>query len=203
MRQDYEKIRAAIRYWMLGRKFFTALKAMDFAMAHHVGVRKDNVTPEFQHQVSQANFARTLIDSFLYPEETLATIFLHDVVEDCDVKLSEIANRFGPVIAKATSLMTNQIDGIKKPKEIYYGQQASHAIASLGKGIDRIHNQSSMVGVFTVTKQLDYIAETTDYILPMLKVARKNFPEQEAAYQNIKHVLEVQMQLIQAMQVQN
>lgn len=200
MKQDYAKIRAAIRYWMLGRKYFTALKAMDFAMQHHTGLRKDGVTPEFQHQVSQANYARTLIDSFLYPEETLATIFLHDVVEDCGVKLSEITNRFGTVISDATSLMTNQIDGVKKPKESYYGQQASNEIASLDKGIDRIHNQSSMVGVFTVIKQMDYIAETTDYILPMLKTARKNFPEQEAAYQNIKHVLEVQMQLIVAMQ---
>jgi (p)ppGpp synthase/HD superfamily hydrolase len=199
MKQDYNKIRAAIRYWMLGRKYFTALRAMDFAMEHHTGLRKDKSTPEFQHQVSQANYARTLIDSFIYPEETLAAIFLHDVVEDCGVTLAEIQTRFGSLIAETTSRMTNQVDGVKKPNEIYYGQQAIHAIASLTKGIDRIHNQSSMVGVFAIAKQIEYIKETTTYILPMLKQARKNFPEQEAAYQNIKHVLEVQMQLIQSM----
>lgn len=200
MKQDYEKIRAAIRYWMLGKEYYLALRAMDFAMKHHTGLRKDKVTPEFQHQVSQANFARTIIANFLYPQETLATIFLHDVVEDCGVKPVEIYDRFGNRVGKATELMTNQVAGVKKPKEIYYGEMAHDEIASLCKGIDRIHNQSSMVGVFTPMKQIEYVVETSQFIYPMLKTARKNFPEQEPAYQNIKHVLEVQVQLIQSIQ---
>lgn len=196
MKQDFEKIRAAIRYWQLGRKFYVALKAMDFAQNHHTGLRKDKITPEFQHQVSQANFARTLIDQFMYPEETLSTIWLHDVVEDCGISLKEIRNKFGDRITEAVDLMTNSVEGIDRPTESYYVNQASNPIASLSKGIDRMHNHQSMSGVFTKQKQLSYILETEQYILPMLKLARKNFPEQESAYQNIKHILQIQIELV-------
>jgi len=53
-----------------------------------------------------------------------------------------------------------------------------------------------MQGVFTREKQSAYISETEEYILPMLKEARKNFPEQESAYQNIRQVLLTQIDLI-------
>ena len=70
MNQDFIKTRIAIRYWQLGKEFHTALRAMNFAEQYHTGLRKDGITPEFQHQISQANFARTLITNFLYPEKT-------------------------------------------------------------------------------------------------------------------------------------
>jgi hypothetical protein len=55
-----------------------------------------------------------------------------------------------------------------------------------------------MVGVFTIEKQRDYIQETQDYILPALKEARRRFPRQEPAYENIKHMLKSQIELLQA-----
>lgn len=67
-------------------------------------------------------------------------------------------------------------------------------IASLAKGIDRMHNHQSMHGVFSAEKQKSCIEETETYILPMLHVARNQFPQQEAAYQNIKHVLQTQIE---------
>ena len=41
-----------------------------------------------------------------------------------------------------------------------------------------------------------YIAECEAYILPMLAEARNNFPDQELAYENIKHALKGQIELI-------
>lgn len=204
--QNYETIKTAIRYWLLGRGYPVAHASMEFAMQYHTGFRKDGVTHEFQHQISQMNFARTLDKILLYPEETLATIAMHDVVEDCPVTLDDI-ERMLVLEARATDeqisrilrgveLMTNQVDGVKKELTGYYVAMIEDPIASIAKGCDRMHNHQSMGGVFTIQKQATYIQETDDHILPMLKSARKKWVTQEAAYENIKHVLLTQMELV-------
>lgn len=196
--QNYTKLKTAIRYWMLGREYHLAHKAMEFGLQYHTGLRKDGVMPEFQHQVSQASFARTLEPHLIYPDETLATIFLHDVVEDTEVDSATIFAEFGEQIGTSVELMTNQVLGIKKPLHIYYGEMQFDAIASFAKGCDRIHNHQTMVGVFTPEKIDEYMIETNDHVIPMLKAARRRFPKQEPAYLNIKHVLMTQMELLQA-----
>lgn len=55
-----------------------------------------------------------------------------------------------------------------------------------------------MVGVFKIEKQKAYIQEVFDLFLPMLKKARRLFPHQVNAYENIKHILQSQIELIQA-----
>jgi len=66
------------------------------------------------------------------------------------------------------------------------------------KGADRIHNVQTMLGVFDLAKQQEYIHETEEYILPTLKEARRRFPHQEPAYENIKHMLQSQIELLVA-----
>lgn len=73
-----------------------------------------------------------------------------------------------------------------------------HPIASVCKGADRCHNMQTMIGVFTSEKQLRYMAEAREQFLPMLKAARRLFPKQEAAYENIKHVMTSQLELLKA-----
>jgi (p)ppGpp synthase/HD superfamily hydrolase len=191
--ENYAKIKAAVRYWLLGRKYYLAHDAMEFGLEYHRGHRKDGVTPEFQHQLSQANYARTLESSLIYPEETLATIMLHDVVEDYDVSIETIHNRFGSKVGHAVARLTKT-----KPYtlESYFKGMELDPIASIVKGCDRMHNVQSMPGVFNHKKQLSYIEETETYILPMLKLARKRFPYQEPAYQNVKTMLQSQIELL-------
>jgi (p)ppGpp synthase/HD superfamily hydrolase len=216
---DYEKLKTAMRYWLLGQEYYMAYKAMEMGLLHHNGSRKDG-TPEFSHQIFQASFARTLLPSIIYPEETLATIFLHDIVEDCDVEIDEINTEFGAWVAEGVELMTNvdfvphkrdiesqpvegykpsDMHAVKKDPAVYYNSMIEDPIASLAKGIDRMHNHQSMTGVFSQEKKRSYIDETKTYILPMLKGARKKWPAQDAAYHNIKHVLLTQIELIELM----
>jgi len=195
----YERIRPSLRYWLLGRNYIIASKALDFAEARHTGLRKDGETPEFQHQIEIAHFVRTLEPSLLYPELSLAVAFLHDVIEDKPVTYEEIESRFGKEVAKAVDLLSKfrfPQHGMEKADGHYYGEIGENPIASIVKGADRIHNIQSMPGVFTVEKQKRYIAEVETFILPMLKRARKTFPEQELAYHNIKHMLVSQIYLI-------
>ena len=88
---DPSKLKLSLRYWLHGKEYFTALKAMDLANFYHDGMRKDGKTPEFHHQVSIAAYIRTL-PNLLKPEATITAAFLHDLVEDYKFSLVESAS---------------------------------------------------------------------------------------------------------------
>lgn len=195
--ENNAKLMISMRYWLLGREYYNAIDAMEFALQFHTGFRKDGVTPEFEHQVNIAHYVRTL-SGVMYPEETLSTVFLHDVREDYGVEDSEIRNRFGNMVADAVDAMTKEFRGVRRSEEHVFATIANNPIASIAKGGDRIHNLNSMVGVFSTEKQKAYVDEAKTYFFPMLKTARRQFPKQEAAYENIKHMLTTQITLVEA-----
>lgn len=185
-----------MRYWLLGRDYLTALKAMEFGLKCHTGKRKDNITPEFQHQLSIANYSKAFEPCLLFPEETLAAIFLHDVVEDYGITPSYIEDEFGSIIRKSVLALTKKYENVKKDIKQYHHEISQDPIASLVKAWDRINNIQTMVQVFTESGQKWYIEETENYILPGLKAARRNFLQQEAVYMNAKVMLHNQIDLI-------
>lgn len=199
----FKKKALTLRQYLHGAGYFNALVAMEFAAKHHTGTRKDGETPEFDHQVSIALFALTL-PGLRYREEIIATIFLHDVREDYHITDHEVRSLFHDAafadrVARAVENMTKEWRGVRKDEKLLFGQMAEDEIASIAKGCDRIHNLQSMVGVFTFEKQKKYISEVFDLFFPMLKAARRNFPHQAMAYENIKHMLRSQIELIEAM----
>jgi len=191
------KLHISMRYWLLGRGFHLALRAMEFGAEHHTGTRKDGVTPEFDHQIHIAHYLRTLAD-LSHPQETIAVAFLHDVAEDYGVDRETLTAKFGERVADAVWRMTKEFRGIRRSEEEVFEGIAQCPIASIAKAADRIHNFQSMVGVFKVEKQKEYIAEGERFFLPMIKKARRLFPEQEAGYENAKHMLRSQIALIRA-----
>lgn len=48
MQDHAEKLRV-LKQQLVGAKYHRALKAMNFARQYHKGIRKDGVTPEFDH----------------------------------------------------------------------------------------------------------------------------------------------------------
>lgn len=185
-----------LRYWLLGRGYHQALAALEFAATFHTGLRKDGCTHEFEHQMTIALYIRTLVDLLEFPEETLAAVFLHDVCEDHDVGFDEIEIKFGRSIRDAVICLTKVHRGIKVPPETYFSKIAKDPIASIVKAADRMHNIQTMNTVFSEDKQTSYIKETLDFILPMLKEARRVFTKQEPVYENVKLVLLTQIELI-------
>jgi (p)ppGpp synthase/HD superfamily hydrolase len=192
-----DKLTISMRYWLYGKGYYKAVEAMEFAAQYHKGFRKDGVTPEFSHQISIAHYVRTL-PGLMYEEDTLATVFLHDVREDYDVEDHEIRARFGNLVADGVDAMTKTFRGVKRAEQHVFDTIARNPIASIAKGADRIHNFQTMVGVFSVDKQKVYVDEGREFFLPMLKTARRMFPRQEPAYENIKHMLRTQMDLVKA-----
>jgi len=192
---EFYRHRERMRAWLLGKEYYNAVRALEFAAKYHVGLRKDGTTPEFHHQISIAHYLRTL-PNLRDQELVLITIFLHDVVEDYDVPPDTIRAQFGETVCNAVLLMSKVCRGKKKGTEEYYAAMHGNPIASVCKGADRIHNFQTMPSVFSCEKQLRYIAECEAHILPMLAEARNNFPDQELAYENIKHALKGQIELI-------
>lgn len=195
MTSRYDRHRERFRSWMLGKEYFKAVEALEYAAKFHTGMRKDGFTPEFHHQISIGHYIRTLAN-LRNQEWALIVGILHDVVEDYDVPIEVIAAKFGQEIANAVLLMSKKYKGAKKATADYYLAMHTCPIASIVKGADRIHNFQTMSAVFTCKKQLAYITECELHILPMLKEARNNFPDQELAYENIKHALKGQIELL-------
>ena len=195
---DLTKQVVSLRYWLTGKEYYDALRAMEFAMRYHTGTRKDGATPEFSHQIAINHFIRTISTYLMYPQNTISAVFLHDIHEDYDVPIETLRELFGNGVANPSWLMAKKNKGMKKQLEYYYDEIADCPIASIGKGSDRIHNIQSMHSVFTLKGQKWYIEETETLILPMLKKARRKFPQQEMAYENIKHMLLNQIELIKA-----
>ena len=200
----FEKRHLVLRQHLIGAGYFHALSAMEFAAKFHKGTRKDGVTPEFDHQISIALFALTL-PNLRFREAVIATIMLHDVREDYHITDAEIRalfsddKDFANMVSRAVENMTKEWRGEKKDEVALFAAMAEDPIASIAKGCDRIHNFQSMVGVFSFSKQKEYISEVHRLFFPMLKSARRNFPAQVMAYENIKHMLKSQIELIEAM----
>lgn len=195
--ERYNKLFIALRYWLIGmseqnKEYVLPLRALEYAKNIHIGYRKDGTTPEFQHQIEIVHYLRTLYTGLMFPGETLAAAFLHDVPEDYDIEFDEINSLFGERVEAAVKLLTKKYKGEKKELVQYFNDMAHCPIASVIKGADRINNHQTMHPVFSNEKQMSYIQETQEYIVPMLKKARHLHVEQEYIYENIKFILNSQ-----------
>lgn len=203
----HERRLSALRGHLRGGRMLMALEALEYARTHHAGTRKDGVTPEFAHQVAMAFHALDL-PGLLHPEETIATVFLHDTVEDYGEHHEEIIRvRFGETVRAGVMSVTKKIpvfvDGrkvhvIERDEDELFAAMAHQPIGSIVKPIDRSHNQKTMGGVFTTAKQIGYVDFTDERILPMMKTARHLFPQQYQAYMLLQDKLESQAALVRS-----
>lgn len=194
----FEKLDNELKKYLIANNFFAALNAYDFAKGLHIGLRKDGVTPEFQHQIEIALYATTL-RGVIDEEKLIMCILLHDAMEDYDIAHKEMQASFGDEVFEAIWCVTKVYQGVKRDPVALFESMAKNHLASMTKGLDRIHNQQYMQGVFSHGKQNFYIGETEDFILPMLKQADRNFPQQHLAYMNVRVMLKSQIALIRAM----
>lgn len=200
----YKKKVNTLKNYLKGRGFHTALKALKFGEEEHskigTGYRKDKVTPNFYHQIEIALSLITLKE-VVHEEETIIAGLLHDVKEDCGIDQNTLEQKFGKLSADAIEKLTKEFKGIKKDMQNYFDVIATCPIASLVKLADRMNNISTMVGVFTIPKQEEYVKEIKDYFIPLLKEARGNFPEQSMSYHNMSLFLKQMCKTIEAVLV--
>ena len=193
----FQKLSIALKYYLHGAKYETALRALCYAKKLHSGVRKDQQTPEFQHQIEIALYITT-IKNVVDEERAITVALLHDVREDYHIDHEEIEHVFGTDIAHDVKLLTKKFKNTIVDKTEYFENLTASPIAALVKGVDRINNLQTMSGVFTLPKQEQYVAEVNDYFQPMLKTASELYPSMFLAYMNIRTMLKHQTQIIEA-----
>lgn len=196
----YSRLSIALQNYLLGAKYYTALKAFDYAKKIHTGLRKDGLTPEFQHQIEIALFITTLRD--VEDEEgCIVVALLHDILEDYpNISPHDLEVTIGPDNTRSIVYISKFVQGKKRTDTFddYFYCIGKDVRASIVKGCDRVHNLRTMGNAFTLDKQKEYVKETETYFLPMLKRAAGLFPMQHLAYMNIRTMLKTQVELITA-----
>lgn len=186
------------RGFLEGRGYFTAAEALETVRRLEQGTRKDGITPKFHHQLSVARLVMTLEPHLIHKEETIAASYLHDVLEDHDDEWSKesLTTKFGSLVGDAVWLLTKKYQGTIKNHDRYFAEIAKCPIASVIKLADRAHNLQTMQGVFDGKKQKEYLNEVEEHFFPNIRVARRNFPKQYGAYENLKILLRCQVRLV-------
>ena len=111
-----------------------AADAYEFAVRAHEGQdRKGDGSPYIRHPVE---VARLLHREGLADDVTLASAFLHDVVEDSDTTIDEIRRRFGEEVAAIVGAMTED-----KTMSDYEERKTHHRdqVAAFGGAAVRIY----------------------------------------------------------------
>lgn len=93
----------------------TLERALRWAATGHDGQRrKGSPVPYIEHPMAVA----MILDRAGFPEEVVVAGLLHDLVEDTDATIEEVADRFGPVVAEvvaACSEVKRDASGAKRP----------------------------------------------------------------------------------------
>lgn len=202
-------------------RWLDVIKAYRLAEETHTGFRKDGITPILQHQLSICLYLKTISAYFNDPIEVFVLALLHDVYEDHPEKIQTLYEDFPEYYEKVKTLskktFLQQKDGVVLPLEdfgmikgaeiveigkeypTYFKEIFQAPSCSLVKLTDRLHNSATMIGVFSKEKMLSYVQEIEVYFLPSLKNARKLYPFQRNAYENLKSVLLIQLETVKGL----
>ena len=171
---NVNKMYTYLRGFLVGASMKESLKALQFARQAHDGqIRKDG-TPYIVHPISMACYAIAL---GIKDDNIIATILLHDTVEDCGVKIEYLP--VNETIKRAVKYMTitsfdTDISQIET-KCRYFNELLENREALLCKALDRYNNLADMPMSFTLEKMGKNVAETEVLLLPILKKAKERY----------------------------
>lgn len=177
---NHDKMYTFMTGYVNGAKLTESQKALTFAKdCHKLQKRKDG-KPYYIHPLMMACQATAMN---INNDHVVASILLHDVVEDCDVTLEELP--VNDEIKHIVDLLTFNPENIvftntfekEQAKAEYYEKIKTSKEACLVKIIDRCHNVSSMAGVFSRMKLKEYIDETNRYVIPLIRYVKDFYPE--------------------------
>ena len=152
-------------------------RAYVFANEKHGGVRRKSGEPYINHCLRAAR----LLAEHGFESDCLIAALLHDVIEDCDVSLAEIREKFGRQVAKivdtVTSLNDRDYDGrklTKKQRDILSDAKLLKKMnlpALYVKIADRIDNLST-ISCFSEEKRLLKAQHTREMLIPLAEEAK-------------------------------
>jgi (p)ppGpp synthase/HD superfamily hydrolase len=156
------------------------------ARAHRKQLRKGTDIPYIAHPVHVS----VILIRHGFGEDLAIAGLLHDVVEDCDVPLAQIAAEFGDQVARLVDAVseTKSADGIELPWEQRKAEKLAHLhagdpdVAAL-KAADAIHNARSIIadhrqiGAEVWDRFKRGAGQTVDYYRVILEAVRAKLGE--------------------------
>ena len=194
---NVDKMYTYLRGYLVGANMTESIKALGFARQQHsLQTRKDG-TPYIVHPLSMACYAVAL---GLKDDNIIATILLHDVPEDCGIRVEHLAvNR---VIQDAVKHMTitkfdTDVDKVET-KCRYFNELLESREALICKALDRYNNLSDAPFALSADAVAKNIAETEILLLPILKQAKQMYPDLADTLFVLRTNLEVLLRILKA-----
>ena len=155
-----------------------AQNALLFARKAHEGQMRKGGQPYIIHPLTLACHAVAL---GIRDEVVVASCLYHDVLEDCGYTIDQL-----PIENAKIKDVVRRLTHVKPtPLTVYYKEIAECPEAIIVKLLDRCDNVSTMAGVFSTAKTLSYIQETYEYVMPLYRKAKTEWPQ----YSNALFVL--------------
>lgn len=188
-----DKMYTYLKGYAMGKSMPNTLNALNYARKLHKGQTRKSGEEYIIHPLTLACHAISIgiDDDFI-----VASLILHDVVEDCGVSKNDL-----PVcdeVREAVQLLSffkpkdaNE-DEVESAKKEYYEALSKNSISAICKIFDRCHNVSTMAGVFSKEKLKSYIIETENYVLPLIRTTKDYYPQYQAPLFVLKyHIVSV------------
>ena len=146
-------------------------KAFNFAREAHKGVRRLSGEPYIMHPIAVAQIA---CEEIGLGSTSICAALLHDVVEDTDYTVEDIANIFGPKIAQIVDGLTKISGGIFGDKASAQAESFKKLLLTMSDDIrvilikisDRLHNMRTL-GSQLPGKQYKIAGETLYIYAPL------------------------------------
>jgi guanosine-3',5'-bis(diphosphate) 3'-pyrophosphohydrolase len=150
-------------------------KAYVYAVMKHGQQMRHSGDPYFAHPVSVAG----LLTDLKLDQSTIIAGLLHDVVEDCDVPVSEIGDLFGKEVAELVDGVTKlpKVTGSNSPRALIQAENFQKFILATTKDIrvllvklaDRLHNMRTIEFMPNEESRLRVSRETLDIYAPLAR----------------------------------
>jgi guanosine-3',5'-bis(diphosphate) 3'-pyrophosphohydrolase len=150
-------------------------KAYVYAVMKHGQQMRHSGDPYFAHPVSVAG----LLTDLKLDQSTIIAGLLHDVVEDCDVPVSEIGDLFGKEVADLVDGVTKlpKVTGSNSPRALIQAENFQKFILATTKDIrvllvklaDRLHNMRTIEFMPNEESRLRVSRETLDIYAPLAR----------------------------------
>ena len=124
-------------------------RAFNFAKHAHKGVRRNSGEPYIMHPIA---VARIVSEEIGLGSTSICAALLHDVVEDTEYTVEDIANLFGPKIAQIVDGLTKIAGGIFGDKASAQTENFKKLLLTMSEDIrvilikiaDRLHNMRTL-----------------------------------------------------------
>ena len=168
---DYEYNKHLLASQHTGLQKEMIMDAFDFARKKHERQKRKTGEPYDQHPIRVALKLNELHADY----ETICAALLHDVIEDCDVSVEKIAERFNENIANLVDGVTKISTKDKNSKTLPYIQTINKLILTIPDDVrsiiikiaDRLDNMETIHGHKEEEKRRKIARETLDVYVPI------------------------------------